>query len=251
MRASDRIHVGTAGWSISAGKADAFPAEGSGLERYSAILSAAEINSSFHRPHRASTWERWRESAPDNFRFSVKLRKSVTHEARLIGAQEEVQSFFSEASLLREKLAVVLVQMPPSLVLDLTVAGSFFADLAKRTWAMIAVEPRHASWFTTRAEDLLREHGVARVGADPARFAGAAEPLAVSGLAYWRLHGSPVVYRSSYSDRIGVLADEIAKHPAPDRWCIFDNTASSAATGDALELTDALACRTDGSGATR
>jgi hypothetical protein len=62
-----------------------FPPEGSGLERYSAVLPCAEINSSFHRSHRASTWEKWRDSVPANFRFAVKLPKTVTHEARLAG----------------------------------------------------------------------------------------------------------------------------------------------------------------------
>ena len=245
MRSPFRIRVGTAGWSIASARAAEFPAEGNGLERYSAVFSAAEINSTFHRPHRASTWERWRDSAPEDFRFSVKLRKSVTHEARLLGAAEEVRSFFAEVSLLQAKLAVVLVQLPPSLAFDANVAEAFFPDLAKRTWATIAVEPRHESWFTAQADECLREHGVARVGADPARFPGAAEPLPVAGLAYWRLHGSPVMYRSSYADRIGALADEIVDHPAKHKWCIFDNTASSAATGDALELEEALATRLD------
>jgi uncharacterized protein YecE (DUF72 family) len=67
----------------------------------------------------------------------------------------------------------------------------------------------------------------------------AAEPGGWPGLRYWRLHGSPVMYRSSYADRIQTYAT-LVREAAGDCWCIFDNTASNAATGDALALRAAL-----------
>ncbi len=88
--------IGTAGWTIPKECADAFPLEGSGLERYAAVFSAAEINSSFHRPHRASTWENWRDSVPGNFRFSVKLPKTITHERRLVDCEELLKAFLDQ-----------------------------------------------------------------------------------------------------------------------------------------------------------
>jgi uncharacterized protein YecE (DUF72 family) len=233
--------IGTAGWSIAREQAARFPAEGSGLERYAAALPCTEINSSFHRPHRASTWEKWRDSVPADFRFAVKLPKTVTHEARLAGAEHLLEAFLAEAGLLGDKLGVLLVQLPPSLALDHEVASHFFRTLGECSPASVTVEPRHASWFTDEAAALLREHGVSRVGADPARVPGAEEPLVVDGLAYWRLHGSPVIYRSSYADRIAQLAAAIRGTDARHKWIIFDNTASSAATGDALALLRALA----------
>jgi uncharacterized protein YecE (DUF72 family) len=235
------LRIGTAGWSIARDQAASFPAEGSGLERYAALLPCAEINSSFHRPHRASTWEKWRDSVPADFRFAVKLPKSVTHEARLADAEHLLDAFLAEASLLGDKLGVLLVQLPPSLALDARVATHFFRQLRERSPAPVTVEPRHASWFTDEAAALLRDHGVSRVGADPARVPGAEQPLVVDGLAYWRLHGSPVIYRSSYADRITELTATVRGTDARHKWIIFDNTASSAATGDALALTRALA----------
>jgi uncharacterized protein YecE (DUF72 family) len=240
MVAPNTIRSGTAGWSIAREAAGAFPADGTGLERYSVVLPCAEINSSFHRPHRASTWEKWRDSVPAGFRFSVKVPKTVTHVAKLVGAGDAVAAFVGEAALLNDKLAVLLVQLPPSLALDPKVAADFFADLGARTPVRIAVEPRHASWFSDEASALLQEHGVARVGADPARVPEAARPLVVNGLAYWRLHGSPVIYRSSYADRIDDIASSMLGTEADERWCIFDNTASSAATADALALLSRL-----------
>lgn len=241
MAASPTIRIGTAGWSIAREAAEAFPAEGTGLERYSAVFSCAEINSSFHRPHRASTWEKWRESVPAGFRFSAKLPKTITHEARLVGTEALVDTFLGEAGLLGDKLAVLLVQLPPSLALDPAAAVAFFRTLRQRSPAKVTVEPRHASWFTDEAAALLVGAGVSRAGADPARVPGAETPVVVDGLAYWRLHGSPVVYRSSYADRLDTIAAALGETQAAERWCIFDNTASSAATGDALALSRKLA----------
>src|SRR3954471_23178443 len=76
------INIGTAGWSIPRDVADRFLADGSALERYASRFPVAEINSSFHRSHRPSTWERWAESVPADFRFSVKVPKTITHQAK-------------------------------------------------------------------------------------------------------------------------------------------------------------------------
>jgi len=235
------VRIGTAGWSIARDQAASFPTDGSGLERYASVLPCAEINSSFHRSHRASTWEKWRDSVSADFRFAVKLPKTVTHEARLAGAEPLLEAFLAEAGLLGDKLGVLLVQLPPSLALDPHVAKHFFRQLRQSSPALVTVEPRHASWFTDGAAGLLRDHSVGRVGADPARVPGADEPLVIDGLAYWRLHGSPVIYRSSYGDRIAQLAATVRDTDARHKWIIFDNTASSAATGDALALQQALA----------
>lgn len=237
-----KVRIGTAGWSIARDAADRFPIEGAGLERYASRFDAVEINSSFHRPHRVSTWQRWGDSVPDGFRFSVKLPKRITHELKLVGCIEALETFLGEAGALGDKLAVLLVQLPPKLAFDADVAERFFDLLSARSPAAIACEPRHPSWFVEDADRLLEGLRVARVGADPARYEGAGEPGGWRGLGYWRLHGSPVMYRSSYVDRIGRYAEALRAEVGAGRetWCIFDNTASSAATNDALSLADAL-----------
>lgn len=235
------VRIATAGWSIARDAVDRFPVEGRGVERYSAVFDAVEINSSFHRPHRASTWERWRDSVPDGFRFSVKVPKWITHEAKLIGCEDALENFLCEAGALGEKLRVLLVQLPPKLEFDAAVAAQFFESFRRLSAVRIACEPRHASWFTAEADRLLEALQVARVAADPARHPGADHPGGWRGLSYWRLHGSPVIYRSSYADRIDSYV-AVLKADATERetWCVFDNTASSAATLDALALADAL-----------
>ena len=236
------IFVGTAGWSIPRDIADRFSEDGTALERYAAVFDVAEINSSFHRPHRISTWERWCDSVPDHFRFSVKVPKLITHTRKLVDCDAELDQFVAEASTLRDKLAVLLVQLPPKHSFDRLVAGTFLRGLLARTSAAIVCEPRHVSWFTAEADDLLGELEVSRVAADPAICPAAAIPGGWTGLSYWRLHGSPIIYRSSYRDRVEAYAAKFQNDEASGRdlWCIFDNTASSAGAGDALALLDVL-----------
>lgn len=235
------INIGTAGWTIPRDVAGRFPTEGTSLQRYSALFPVTEINSSFHRPHRLSTWERWRDSVPPHFRFSVKLPKTVTHQAKLVGCGELLDGFFEQADMLGERLAVLLVQLPPKLAFDPKAVSAFFSDLLARTHAAIACEPRNESWFGDEADALLVQLRVARVAADPAICQAAGRPGGWRGLSYWRLHGSPAMYRSSYEDRIeayaSLLQEELERREV---WCIFDNTASSAAMRDALALAEAF-----------
>jgi uncharacterized protein YecE (DUF72 family) len=235
--------IGTAGWSIAKSEAERFPADGSALERYAARFRGAEINSSFHRSHRASTWERWAMSVPENFRFSVKLPRTLTHNQKLSECGDLLAVHLEETAPLGPKLAVHLVQLPPSLAFDAAVAESFFDMLRASSPAAIACEPRHPSWFERQADELLRRAQVARVAADPARVEQAAEPGGWRGLGYFRLHGSPVMYRSSYDEeRLEAYAAAMRSAGADGQpvWCIFDNTASSAATGNALSLMEKL-----------
>jgi uncharacterized protein YecE (DUF72 family) len=235
-----KILIGTAGWSLPRAEQEQFPGTGSHLERYAARFPVVEINSSFHRSHRAATWERWRDSVPADFRFSVKMPKTITHTHKLRKCEELVSAFLAEAGALGNKLACLLVQLPPSLVFDSAVATDFFLKLRRRTPVSIACEPRHESWFAADADELLRTCQVARVAADPARVNAAASPGGWPGMSYYRLHGSPKVYYSSYSPEfIAALADRITQESVAGRdvWVIFDNTTLGAATRNALDLT--------------
>lgn len=231
--------IGTAGWAIPAASRASLPGHGTALERYAVALPCVEVNSSFYRPHRRATWERWAASVPDGFRFAVKLPREISHDRRLVGAEEACERFLDAVAGLGTKLAVLLLQLPPSFAFEADVVASFLANIVPRTHARIVCEPRHPSWFAQEVDDLLAAHEVARVAADPARVPAAAEPGGWRDLSYRRLHGSPVMYRSAYGEeRLRAYADAIGRDVAAGRrcWCIFDNTAASAAFGDALEL---------------
>jgi uncharacterized protein YecE (DUF72 family) len=235
--------TGTAGWSIASRHAAHFPSEGSALQRYAARFTGVEINSSFYRPHRPETWRRWAGSVPESFRFAVKLPRTITHERRLADCGALAASFLEEVQGLGGKLAVILVQFPPKFAFDAGLAEAFLASLAQAAPARIACEPRHPSWFGPDADRLLDSLGVARVAADPAVVPAAALPGGWRGLAYWRLHGSPITYRSSYDEaRLDSYAALVRGELEAGReaWCMFDNTLSAFATVNALALMERL-----------
>ncbi|HKV11875.1 MAG TPA: DUF72 domain-containing protein, partial [Thermoanaerobaculia bacterium] len=177
-------------------------------------------------------------SVPPSFRFSVKVPKAITHGLRLQEAEGLLDSFLAEASHLGDKLGCLLVQLPPSLQLEMAVVERFFAALRSRSSVAVVCEPRHPSWFTPEADELLERLGVSRVAADPALVPAAAEPGGWPGLAYYRLHGSPRIYYSEYSGEfLDVLASRLREDSAQRPvWCIFDNTTLGAATDNALAL---------------
>eukprot|EP01034_Spumella_vulgaris_P043819 gene43819-54451_t len=102
------VRIGCAGWSIPRAVSGEFPAGDSHLQRYAAVFNAAEINSSFYRPHQPQTYERWAASVPGAFRFAVKAPKQMTHEQRLEDCSEPMQRFAGEVAGLGEKLGCVL-----------------------------------------------------------------------------------------------------------------------------------------------
>jgi uncharacterized protein YecE (DUF72 family) len=220
-----------------------FPSEGTHLARYAARFRGVEINSSFYRPHRPATYQRWAASVPPGFRFAVKVPRAITHEHALAGVDALLDAFLAEAGALGDRLGPLLVQLPPSRVFDRTVATRFFDALRDRHAGAVVLEPRHASWFTPAVDVLLAARRIGGVAADPARVPRAAEPSGDPGLVYYRLHGSPVMYRSSYDAAyLQRLAESIERHRecGADVWCIFDNTANGAATANALLLDGAV-----------
>jgi len=234
-----KTYIGTAGWSIPRAEQRHFPAGESLLTRYAKVLPAVEINSTFYRPHRAATFERWAASVPRSFRFSVKLPQTITHENGLTKSARLLDTFLADLAPLGARLGCLLVQLPPSLAFDARLARTFFTALRKRFNRGVALEPRHASWFAQRADRLLDELRVARVAADPSRAEGGGDPGGWRGLAYFRLHGSPRMYYSSYeAEFLNALAIKLreARRRRIPTWCIFDNTTLGAATGNALSL---------------
>ncbi len=237
------IRIGTAGWSIPKRHAAEFPAGGSHLERYAQRFSAVEINSSFYRPHRPATYARWAASVPAGFRFAVKVPRAITHQRKLVDVTAPLDRFLAEAGALGDRLGPLLVQLPPSLRYDESVAHNFFASLREDFGGGVVCEPRHPTWFDDAADDLLSRFHVARVAADPAPVPRAAEPGGWAGLAYYRLHGSPRMYYSAYpAERLEAIAAALRKaaERGGESWCIFDNTALGAATQDAMSVMDRL-----------
>ena len=240
------IVAACAGWSIPGPHRHLFASEGSALERYASRFNGVEINSSFYRPHQASTYARWAASVPKDFRFSVKLPKAITHEHRLLGAGTLLDRFIGECSGLGNKLGGLLVQLPPSLVFDARLANTFFGMLRRRVKPRLSLlcEPRHPSWFSAAASVVWERHAINRIAADPPLGSDEARlPSATGRWRYWRLHGAPRIYYSAYSsDRLVELVPALRQAArSAEVWVVFDNTAHGHAVADAAALQSLLA----------
>jgi len=241
------LRIGTAGWGVPSRYIDRLPKEGSHLERYARALNAVEINSSFHRSHRRAVYARWAAVTPPEFRFAVKVPKTITHEHGLVGCASLIGQFAEETAGLGDKLGALLVQLPPSAALKRGVAERFFRQLRRAIDVPIALEPRHVSWFAPTVDSWLTDRKIARVAADPVprrvpAEAAADRPGGWPGFVYYRWHGSPRIYFSDYPPaRLQALNRRLAaerKRGIPV-WCIFDNTGGGHALGNALRLADA------------
>jgi uncharacterized protein YecE (DUF72 family) len=234
------IYIGSAGWNIPRLHRERFAADGSQLQRYASRLNAAEINSSFYRPHAATTYERWAATVPTSFRFAVKIPKLITHDRALTRAREPLARFLDEIAGLGPRLGPLLVQLPPSFGFEARRVGRFFELLRSRHAGPVVCEPRHATWTSTGATRAFDTFRIARVAADPPRAPGLEAPGGWPGIVYYRWHGSPRAYFSPYSaGDIDRLASAIRSLPV-ETWCIFDNTGSGSAAGNALDLTARL-----------
>jgi uncharacterized protein YecE (DUF72 family) len=238
-----QLYIGCAGWAVPKASSGRFPEDGSHLQRYAQVFNGVEINSSFYRSHQPATYARWAASVPDDFRFAVKMPRTISHQARLLECDTILQAFLGEVHQLDSKLGCLLLQLPPSLAYSASVALPFFELLRRLHQGPVACEPRHASWFVRAVNRRLKDHGISRVAADPARLPRAAVPAGDPSMQYLRLHGSPQIYYDSYSEatlrRISIKLRRPASHTV-QRWCIFDNTALGHATSNALDMLDYL-----------
>lgn len=223
--------VATAGWSVPRTVADIFPKEGSGLVRYASLFNGVEINSTFYRRHKKSTFARWADAVPEGFRFAVKIPNEITHGRAMRDIREPFKVFLHDISPLGEKRGPLLCQLPPSLAFDRDDIERAFDAMRKSDPGPIVIEVRHKSWASDQAMALLQQHSINRVLADPAPVWSTDDFQQPPR--YVRLHGKPKVYYSSYTVK---EIRAFSKLLAPDSWCVFDNTASGAAIENALTM---------------
>lgn len=210
------VRIATAAWSVPSKVAQHFASEGSSLSRYASVFDGAEINSTFYRRHRVSTFERWAAAVPACFRFSVR---------------EPFRTFLDDIAPLASKLGPLLCQLPPSLIFDADDARRAFAVMRGGFEGQMVIEPRHSSWGSKVACGLLKAYRIEPVFADTAPVWQASDFAAPP--AYIRLHGRPKIYYSSYT---GAEIAAFAALAGPESWCVFDNTASGAAVENALTM---------------
>ncbi|MGO4534055.1 DUF72 domain-containing protein [Leifsonia sp. 2MCAF36] len=264
--------IGISGWTYAPWRGVFYPPKLQHrleLEYASERLDSIEINGSFYSLQRPSSYRTWAEHTPDEFVFSVKGGRYITHILRLRNVRTALANFFASGVLaLGPKLGPLLWQLPPTLQFDAESVDAFFGMLPRTTTEAAAlageatldedrthvaadadrplrhvVEVRHASFDVPAFTALARAHGVAIVLADTAgRYPVIRESTA--GFAYVRLHGDVELYTSGYTDEsLDRWAAELGGwlERGMDVYAYFDNDVKVRAPYDAMGLRDRLA----------
>ncbi len=237
------IRIGCSGFSYKHWKDVFYPhglPERKWLQYYSSVFSSIELNVTFYHLPTEAAFNAWYRDTPSGFQFAVKGSRYITHVKRLVDPAEAVEKFFQGASLLKEKLQVVLWQFPPAYKLNLERFSSFLIFLQGYQFRH-AFEFRNESWIVPGVIDLCRKHNAALCMADSPDYL---DKLPVtSDFVYIRRHGHGAKYAGRYStEQLAGDAARIARYreQGKDVFIYFNNDAYGYATMNALELLEML-----------
>jgi uncharacterized protein YecE (DUF72 family) len=157
-----KLHVGTSGYSYKEWKGSFYPEKLPAKEMlsyYASKLSAVELNNTFYRMPQPAMVESWKAQVPDDFRFSVKASQRITHFKRLQDVEADTKYLLETVGALKEKLGVVLYQLPPNMKKDLERLRSFVQTLPAEVRG--AFEFRHPTWFDDEVLEVLKNQNLA------------------------------------------------------------------------------------------
>lgn len=234
------IRIGTSGWTYKHWQEVFYPAKwpkSKWLEYYAGRFDTVELNATFYRLPNLTIFENWKSRTPDNFLWSVKSSRFITHTKKLENSADPLDRFYRVTAGLGEKLGVILFQLPPSLVFDENVFMNFCESLDPN--ARHALEIRHPSWINDQVFDILKKFNIAFCIADTAGKYPSYEEITADFI-YIRLHGSRKLYASLYSEK--ELKSWAKKIDAwnKDTFIYFDNDFEGYAINNAKRLKEIL-----------
>ncbi|HVK61579.1 MAG TPA: DUF72 domain-containing protein [Bdellovibrionales bacterium] len=244
----NEIRVGISGWTYPGWKKTFYPKEISTaheLEYASHHFPTIELNGSFYRLQSPKVYRSWYDRTPDDFVFSVKGSRYITHTRRLRDIEAPLTTFMDSGVLeLEEKLGPILWQFPPSMKFEPSLFRDFFEMLPKssrKAKLRYAVEVRNDSFDDSEFFALLKEFGIALVIADTAGRWFQTDKI-TSDFVYIRLHGYKEMYSGGYPPKaIRNWANQIRRWGrGRDVFVYFDNDAKVNAPFDATSLMRAL-----------
>ncbi len=237
-RKKGKIHIGTSGWSYKHWKDTFYPSEVKAKDQMNYFLKffqTVELNNSFYMLPKAETFDNWAKAVPENFIFSVKASRLITHNKKLNDAYEPLARFLQNVDHLKEHLGVILFQLPPSWKINLERLESFINILPKGY--RYTFEFRNHTWYTEEVYELLRKHNIAfciyhlEYHISPI--------LTTADFVYVRLHGPEGKYAGSYSDKEMQEWEQRCKdwqNEGKDVYFYFDNDQNAYAVYNALTL---------------
>jgi uncharacterized protein YecE (DUF72 family) len=238
------VRIGTSGWSYNHWANVLYPPglpSARRLARFIEVFDTVELNASFYRWPKDSTFAGWREQLPEGFKMSVKAHRGLTHYRRLSSPESWIERFERCWQLLGDRRGVLLVQLHPEQQRDDARLDNFLRGVPE--WIRVAVELRHPSWDDAGVYRLLERRRAAYVVMSGAGLA--CVPRATTDLVYVRMHGphQDAIYAGSYSDdELRRWADRITEWDGEGRdvWMYFNNDLGGHAVRNALTLRELL-----------
>lgn len=239
------ILLGTSGWDYPEWVGKVYPPHGVAdrLHYFAEQFPIVEVNSTFYRLPAPSVAARWLQRTPSRFLFAAKFPQTITHDLRLVGADEELARFLAVVRPLREanRFAAALLQLPPSLPFEPATVRAFYASLPRDL--PVAVEFRERSWLVPASYALLREFGLAHAIVDGPHLPVVLEVTAPFAYVRWHGHGRPLWYDYTYSadelaawvPRVRALAEEV-----PRVYGFFNNHFRGDAAVNCRSLSESL-----------
>ncbi len=231
-----RYYIGTSGWHYDHWREKFYPrglAKSRWLGFYSEKFSTVELNNSFYRLPSERAFANWRDSSPEEFVFSVKVSRYITHIKRLKNTTEPISNFMARARLLEGKLGPLLYQLPQNMKRDYQILDEFLKIIPENSCNVF--EFRHNSWFDAGIFELLRHYNAGFCIYDMPDFT--TPVIATSDFAYVRFHGSRQLYGSCYSEKeMEDWALRITELGVRNVYAYFNNDAEGFATRNALML---------------
>ena len=232
------IHVGCSGWNYRHWRGRFYPekmAVKSWFGHYASVFGTVELNTSFYHLPKPDTFTKWRDQAPEGFRYAVKAPRFITHMKKLKDCAEPVAEFLRRARHLGATIGPILYQLPPRWACNTARLEEFVAllpgDLAH------VFEFREKSWLTDEVLALLDARDVSFCVHDMA--GSTTERWAAGPIAYVRFHGGVGKYWGRYADEALLgWSDWIVEQSRSGRdvWCYFNNDIDAHAIHDALTL---------------
>lgn len=246
------IYIGTSGWHYNDWIGRFYPKSVKGykeLTYHAQLFNTVENNSSFYRIASEQAYKTWDRMTPENYKFSLKLNKTITHVHHLQltpDVRERINYILETTQVLKSKLGAILIQLPASFKQDLPrldVFLNFFThEVKRREYPLdIAIEFRNKGWFIPDVYALLKQYNVALVAAQSTRWPGVQRQTA--DVAYVRMHGPGRLFASSYSKKqLEEWAEYIhhLSHSAKRVYVYFNNDFHGYAIKNAKQLQSIL-----------
>jgi uncharacterized protein YecE (DUF72 family) len=240
MKSTQKIYIGTSGWQYGHWKGVFYPPDlkySEWLSYYCKHFSTLEINVTFYRDVRISTFKKWYALTPDDFLFSLKLSRQITHFKRLRVDKELIDKFLEKSASLKDKLGILLIQLPPGLKFEENLVKDFLSMLDKKY--KYTIEVRNKTFINDNFFNILKENNIALCIADSAKRYPYYETV-TADFVYIRLHGSQILYASEYTEK--ELAEWAHKIKSWNKttFVYFDNDFMGYAVKNALKLKQIL-----------